>query len=55
MQRIGAFEGGLAKESYHVIAGSASGELQGLQGEGSTSVGHGMEHPFTLAYELPAR
>jgi hypothetical protein len=52
LQRTGAFEGGLAKESYSVVAGSATGDLRGLAGSGSTSVGHGMEHPFELAYEL---
>jgi len=52
LQRTGVFEGGLAKESYSVIPGSGTGELQGLQGDGTTSVGHGMEHPFTLAWEL---
>ncbi len=53
LERKGAFEGGQAKESYAVIPGSATGDLRGLTGEGSTSVGHGMEHPFTLTYELP--
>ena len=53
MQRVGTFEGGVAKESYTVIAGSATGELQGLQGDGSTAVGHGLEHPCSLTYELP--
>jgi hypothetical protein len=52
LQRIGVFEDGLAKESYSVIPGSATGELQGLRGEGSTAVGHGMEHPFSLDYDL---
>ena len=52
LQRSGAFEGGLAKESYSVIPGSATGELRGLQGEGTTAVGHGMEHPFTLDYQV---
>lgn len=52
LQRVGAFEGGLAKESYTVIPGSATGELQGLVGNGSTAVGHGMEHPFSLTYDL---
>ena len=52
LQRIGVFEGGLAKESYSVIPGSATGDLQGLLGDGSSAVGHGMEHPFTLSYEL---
>jgi hypothetical protein len=52
MQRTGVFEDGLAKETYTVISGSASGDLRGLAGEGSTAVGHGMEHPFELSYEL---
>jgi hypothetical protein len=46
------FENGMAKESYAVVPGSGTGELQGLRGEGATAVGHGMEHPFTLNYEL---
>lgn len=53
LQRIGIFEGGQAKESYSVIPGSATGDLQGLLGDGSSAVGHGMEHPFILGYELP--
>jgi Protein of unknown function (DUF3224) len=52
LQRTGVFEGGQAKESYAVIPGSASGDLRGLRGDGSSAVGHGMEHPFTLSYEL---
>jgi uncharacterized protein DUF3224 len=52
LQRNGAFEGGLAKETYTVVPGSGTGELSGLAGEGHTSVGHGMEHPFALTYEL---
>lgn len=52
LQRIGVFENGQAKESYSVIPGSATGELQGLQGDGTSSVGHGMEHPFVLNYDL---
>ena len=52
LQRIGVFEEGLAKESYSVIPGSATGELHGLRGDGSSAVGHGMEHPVTLNYEL---
>ena len=53
LQRTGVFEGGQAKESYSVVAGSATGELEGLTGEGRSAVGHGLEHPFTLDYELP--
>jgi hypothetical protein len=52
LQRTGVFEDGEAKESYAVIPGSASGELRGLAGDGTSSVGHGMEHPFVLHYEI---
>jgi len=52
LRRVGAFEGGLAKESYSVIPGSGTGELRALRGEGRSEVGHGAEHPFTLSYEL---
>jgi len=52
LQRTGVFEGGQAKEAYSVIPGSGTGELRGLTGEGRSSVGHGMEHPFTMDYEL---
>jgi hypothetical protein len=52
LQRTGAFESGQAKESYSVISGSGTGELSGLQGEGNSAVGHGMEHPFALSYDL---
>jgi len=52
LQRTGMFESGMAKESYSVIPGSATEDLQGLRGDGSSAVGHGMEHPFTLSYEL---
>jgi hypothetical protein len=52
LQRTGVFEGGLAKESYSVVPGSGTGALRGLRGDGTSAVGHGMEHPFTLNYEL---
>lgn len=52
LQRSGVFESGQANESYSVIAGSATGDLLGLLGDGHSSVGHGLEHPFTLSYEL---
>jgi len=55
LQRTGVFENGQAKESYSVIAGSATGDLEGLRGDGSTDVGHGMEHPFSLNYDLNER
>ena len=52
LQRTGTFESGQAKESYAVVPGSGTGELCGLRGGGTSAVGHGMEHPFVLSYEL---
>jgi hypothetical protein len=52
LQRTGVFEGGQARETYAVVPGSGTGELAGLLGEGSSAVGHGSEHPFTLTYQL---
>jgi hypothetical protein len=52
LQRTGAFENGTAKETYSVVPGSGTGELKSLRGEGTSAVGHGMEHPLTLNYEL---
>jgi hypothetical protein len=52
LQRTGTFENGVAKESYVVISGSGTGELRSLRGGGESDLGHGIEHPLTLAYEL---
>jgi hypothetical protein len=52
LRRTGVFENGVAKESYSVVPGSGTGALRGLRGEGESAVGHGMEHPFTLSYEI---
>jgi hypothetical protein len=52
LQRTGVFENGAANESYSVVPGSATGELRGLRGEGTSSVGHGSEHSFVLSYDF---
>ncbi len=52
LHRTGVFENGTAKESYFVIPGSGTGDLRGLRGEGTSAVGHGLEHPLALNYEL---
>ena len=52
LQRTGVFENGQAKESYFVIPGSGTGDLRGLAGDGTSAVGHGLEHPFILKYEI---
>jgi hypothetical protein len=51
LQRTGVFENGVAKESYSVVPGSGTGALRGLRGDGTSAVGHGMEHPFTMTWE----
>jgi hypothetical protein len=55
LQRTAVFESGEAKECYSVIPGFAPGDLRGLQGDGSSAVGHGMEHPFILSDEWSPR
>ena len=50
LKRSGVFENGKANESYSVIPGSATGDLLGLDGEGTTSLGHEKDYPFTLTY-----
>ena len=55
LQRTGVFEGGEAKESYVVVPRSATGGLEGLVGEGTSSVGHAADFPFALAYDFEAR
>ncbi len=52
LQRTGVFEAGQARETYSVVAGSGTGELSSLRGEGTSSVGHAADYPFALAYEL---
>ena len=52
LQRTGVFEGGQAKESYSVLHDSATEQLRGLRGDGSSTLGHGTEFPFTLNYEF---
>ena len=52
LQRRGAFEGGVASEEYFVVPGSATGDLRGLEGNGSTALGHRTQYSFTLDYEL---
>lgn len=50
LQRLGVFEDGQAKKTYSVVPGSGTGQLRGWRARAVP--GHGMEHPFTLDYEL---
>lgn len=51
LEHLGTFEGGTAKATCRIIGGSGTGELAGLQGEGSFEAG-GREAPFALDYEF---
>ena len=48
LQRSGEFDGKQANESYTVVRGSGTGDLRGLTGEGTSSVGHAADFPFVL-------
>jgi hypothetical protein len=53
LQRVGADENGALKETYFVVPGSGTGELQGLRGKGSASIGEQADrYPFTLEYDF---
>src|SRR5262245_39603181 len=53
LQRIGADESGVLKETYFVVPGSGTGDLRGLRGEGSATLGEQAErYPFTLDYDF---
>ena len=52
LQRSGVFEAGQAKESFSVVTGSGTGELRGLRGQGTSSIGHAADYPFALDYQL---
>ena len=53
LQRIGSGEGERITETYSVVPGSGTGELQGLRGKGSAGLGEQADrYPFTLDYEF---
>lgn len=52
LQHSGKFEGGVAKSTWSVIPGSATGELRGLRGQGKFDAGHEEHHPVTLDYDF---
>ena len=51
LEHVGTFEKGTAKATCRVVSGSGTGELTGLQGEGSFEA-EGREAPFVLDYEF---
>jgi hypothetical protein len=48
LEHRGTFEAGVSTVALQVVPGTATGELEGLRGEGSFSSGHAEEYPFTL-------
>ncbi|HEY3054992.1 MAG TPA: DUF3224 domain-containing protein [Thermoanaerobaculia bacterium] len=52
LQHIGTFAGGLAKETWVVVPGSGTGDLEGLRGEGGYESAHAGQYRITLDYEI---
>jgi hypothetical protein len=52
LQLDGAFQGGEVKAGLSVVAGSATDELRGLQGEGTLQYRHGQSSLITLDYDF---
>jgi Protein of unknown function (DUF3224) len=52
LQHDGAFEGGIAKVTLLVVAGSGTADLRGLRGNGEFAVGHQQPYSMTLDYDF---
>ena len=52
LQHSGTFDAGVATSTWFVVPGTATGDLQGLRGEGGFSSAHAEEYPMTLDYEF---
>jgi hypothetical protein len=52
LQHSGTYEEGIARTSLAVVPGSATGELSGLRGEGSSVAPHEPPATFSLNYEI---
>jgi hypothetical protein len=46
----GQFAGGVAQDTWTVVDGSGTGDLQDLQGEGHTRASHGQHADYTFDY-----
>jgi hypothetical protein len=49
---VGAFKGGVASSSWTIVAGSGTGELEGLTGSGTFEAPMGSKATVTFDYEL---
>ncbi len=52
LQHVGVYEGGVAKITMSVVRGSGTGELRGLRGAATISVGHDKTHEMALEYDF---
>ncbi|HVT59945.1 MAG TPA: DUF3224 domain-containing protein [Thermoanaerobaculia bacterium] len=52
LQIAGSFDGTTAKGTWFAVAGSGTGELQGLRGEGGFAATHGPRGSMTLDYDI---
>ena len=52
VESIGDFDGKVAKGQLAVIPGSGTGDLEGIQGEGSFSAPMGSKANYTLDYKI---
>ncbi len=52
LQHSGSFEGGTATATWFVVAGSGTGDLRGLRGEGGFASAHADEYAITLDYDF---
>src|SRR5262245_58322386 len=52
LRSSGAYDGNEARATYSVLAGSATGELTGLAGEGQFAAPHGHQGRLVLQYRL---
>jgi hypothetical protein len=51
LQHTGTFTGGVASASWFVVAGSGTGALSKLKGNGNSSIGHADQYAMALDYE----
>lgn len=53
LRASGSYDGGEARTSFEVIAGSGTGDLQGVSGSGIAAAGHGGTGSYRFELELP--
>lgn len=53
MMHNGKFENGTASSTWHIVSGSGTGGLAGIEGSGSFSAEHGGTASYQFKYRLP--